>query len=97
MSDIVLYWIRQDLRLTDNPALTQAMQHKKILPVFIYDDKLMQGDSAIVPLEIVVISSFAAIDKQLKHRIAFFMRRAADPIKTVRRYGYKTGSLESII
>lgn len=33
-----LLWFRQDLRLEDNPALTYAVQHGKILPIFIHDN-----------------------------------------------------------
>lgn len=37
---IALLWFRQDLRLTDNPALLKALQQGyKILPVFILDDE----------------------------------------------------------
>ena len=37
-----LYWIRQDFRLTDNPALLDAVQSGSVLPVFIYDDTLQR-------------------------------------------------------
>lgn len=33
-----IVWFRQDLRLSDNPALTAAVQNGRILPVYIYDD-----------------------------------------------------------
>jgi deoxyribodipyrimidine photo-lyase len=32
-----LYWLRQDLRLEDNPALLEALKHSNMLPVFIFD------------------------------------------------------------
>ena len=41
MSDkpIILYWIRRDLRVADNPALTNALKTgAEVIPVFIYDD-----------------------------------------------------------
>ena len=34
----VIYWFRQDLRLNDNPALFDAANHGKILPVYVLDD-----------------------------------------------------------
>ena len=34
----VLHWFRQDLRLTDNPALYEASKHYEVLPVFILDE-----------------------------------------------------------
>lgn len=42
MSDLapVIVWFRQDLRLTDNPALDAAVrQRRSILPIFILDDE----------------------------------------------------------
>jgi deoxyribodipyrimidine photo-lyase len=35
---IVLYWFRQDLRLSDNPALQQASVNGDVLPIYILDD-----------------------------------------------------------
>ena len=34
----VIHWFRQDLRLTDNPALFEATQEQKVLPIYILDD-----------------------------------------------------------
>ena len=35
---LVIYWFRQDLRLSDNPALIAAAKSGKLLPIFILDD-----------------------------------------------------------
>ena len=35
---IAIHWFRQDLRLSDNPALMRAGEHKRILPIYILDD-----------------------------------------------------------
>ena len=35
--NLSIYWFRQDLRLTDNPALLAASKHRKTLPIFIHD------------------------------------------------------------
>ncbi|GJM13810.1 MAG: deoxyribodipyrimidine photo-lyase [Pseudohongiella sp.] len=37
-SNTVIMWFRQDLRLTDNPALHQACEEGRVLPVYILDD-----------------------------------------------------------
>lgn len=40
MRDITaIYWFRQDLRLRDNPALTAASEHDRVLPIYILDDQ----------------------------------------------------------
>lgn len=38
MSDSVIVWFRQDLRLADNPALLAACQANIVIPVYILDD-----------------------------------------------------------
>jgi len=35
----VIHWFRQDLRLSDNPALTAASQHGNVLPIYILDNE----------------------------------------------------------
>jgi deoxyribodipyrimidine photo-lyase len=35
---IAIHWFRQDLRLSDNPALTKASKHKNVMPIYILDD-----------------------------------------------------------
>jgi deoxyribodipyrimidine photo-lyase len=37
-SNIIIYWFRQDLRLSDNPALTAAAKAGTVLPVYVLDD-----------------------------------------------------------
>jgi deoxyribodipyrimidine photo-lyase len=36
--NIAIHWFRQDLRLADNPAFTQACAHNSVLPIFILDN-----------------------------------------------------------
>jgi deoxyribodipyrimidine photo-lyase len=39
MSDsLAIHWFRQDLRLSDNPSLTAASVHNRVLPIYILDD-----------------------------------------------------------
>ena len=33
-----IHWFRQDLRISDNPALTFAAKHRNVLPIYILDD-----------------------------------------------------------
>ena len=38
MTAKAILWFRNDLRLSDNPALAKAVQIGDILPIYIYDD-----------------------------------------------------------
>ena len=40
MTDMItIHWFRQDLRLSDNPALSKAAENDNVLPIYILDDK----------------------------------------------------------
>ncbi len=43
---IAIHWFRQDLRLSDNAALTAASHHDAVLPIYILDDE-NAGDHAM--------------------------------------------------
>lgn len=38
-SEVTIFWFRQDLRLSDNPGLTEAAQQGRVLPIYILDDE----------------------------------------------------------
>ena len=35
---LAIFWFRQDLRISDNPALTKSLSFDKVLPIYILDD-----------------------------------------------------------
>ena len=37
--NIVIHWFRQDLRLADNPALSEAAKSGALLPIYIHDEE----------------------------------------------------------
>jgi deoxyribodipyrimidine photo-lyase len=43
-------WFRRDLRIHDNPALRAALdEHEEVIPVFVFDDRLLKGRHASGP------------------------------------------------
>ncbi len=38
INEISIVWFRQDLRLSDNPAMVEASNLGVILPIYIFDD-----------------------------------------------------------
>ena len=36
--DISVIWFRQDLRIKDNPALSESLKHSIVYPIYILDD-----------------------------------------------------------
>src|ERR1700755_2815432 len=47
MSSTALVWFRRDLRVHDHPPLRAALDaHDRVVPVFVLDDRLLQGRHA---------------------------------------------------
>ncbi len=45
MTDLVLFWHRRDLRLTDNLGLLEAREHSaKLIPLFCFDPNILERD-----------------------------------------------------
>jgi deoxyribodipyrimidine photo-lyase len=69
MNQKVIYWFRQDLRLSDNPALTQACQMGQIIPIYILDHRHAgdgkQGGAACVWLHHALTSLQQDLDQKL--------------------------------
>ena len=41
MADVSIYWFRDDLRLSDLPGLQAAADRGAVIPVYIFDEKLV--------------------------------------------------------
>ncbi len=77
----VIYWLRRDLRLEDNPALLNASQHD-ILPVYIYDDvnagEYEPGEASKVWLHHALID----LQKKFSNAICFYR---GDPLTIIEK------------
>lgn len=62
-----LYWLRQDLRLSDNPALLWAARCGDVLPVYIYDDTLIRQPGAAS--KCWLHKSLTELDKKMAGRL----------------------------
>ena len=64
-------WFRQDLRLSDNPALVAASRSEQVLPVYIFDDK-NAGDAALgASSKLWLYSSLKALNEKLDNKLRF--------------------------
>ena len=76
--DLAVMWFRQDLRQADNPALTLAAQHKRVLPVYILDDhnagEYAMGEASRWWLH----HSLQSLDKSLQGKLSIYHGNPAD-------------------
>jgi deoxyribodipyrimidine photo-lyase len=85
-----IFWFRQDLRLTDNPALTAAATNSAILPIYILDDlaptKFSLGDCSKAWLYYALQS----LNKFLDNKLNYYLGDPSDIIiKLIRQYNIK--------
>lgn len=71
-----ILWFRQDLRLHDNEALTDALKHvQNIIPVYVFDERVFKGKTRF------------GFPKTGKFRARFIIESVKDLRKSLRRIG----------
>ncbi len=79
-----IWWVRRDLRLHDNPALYNALQHADIvLPVFILDPKLLSSRYAGDNRQAFLFAGLQALDAELQSHGSRLLVRSGDPLEVL--------------
>jgi deoxyribodipyrimidine photo-lyase len=91
---ISIWWIRRDLRLTDNQALSAALAAaEQVLPVFILDSRLLAspytGDKRIGFL----FDGLRALEADLRSRGSRLLVRSGDPAEILVQLCRETGAI----
>lgn len=76
---IAIWWIRRDLRLTDNQALTAASQSTAVIPLFILDDAILTAPWASPQRTAFLFGGLRALDKALQERGSRLIVRQGEP------------------
>ena len=63
-----ILWLRRDLRLHDHPALEAARADERMVPVFCFDDGLLNGRHASGPRTQFMLECLSDIDSGLRDR-----------------------------
>ncbi len=72
-----IVWFRQDLRLHDNEALTEALSHcSEIIPVYVFDERVFTGTT-----------QWYGFPKTGKYRAKFIIESVEDLRRSLRRLG----------
>jgi deoxyribodipyrimidine photo-lyase len=72
-----LWWIRRDIRLSDNPALHEALKHGPVIPVFILDPHLLQRTPA--RRQAFLFDGLSKLDTELQKRGSALTIRKGKP------------------
>ena len=80
--ETAIWWIRRDLRLSDNQSLNGAISSAdRVLPVFILDPKLIESSNASMKRLAFLFESLTALDGDLHKRGSRLVIRRGDPVE----------------
>ena len=79
-----IWWIRRDLRLSDNQTLTEALrQADVVVPVFILDPKLLASEYAGQARLAFLFAGLRELEKNLRQRGSQLILRRGDPLEVL--------------
>ncbi|MEZ4710840.1 MAG: deoxyribodipyrimidine photo-lyase [Caldilineaceae bacterium] len=83
---IAIWWIRRDLRLTDNPALQAALAHtSQVIPLFILDSRLLNSSYGSPKRTAFLLAGLRALDDALRQRNSRLIVRQGKPLVELAR------------
>ncbi|MEP7137500.1 MAG: deoxyribodipyrimidine photo-lyase [Chloroflexota bacterium] len=77
-----IWWIRRDLRLTDNAALHSALEADSVIPIFILDPGF---DAASARRKEFLYEGLHALDKDLRARNSYLVIRKGKPLDVLKQ------------
>ena len=83
--NINVMWFRQDLRLADNPALTNALEDGKTLPIFIFDNVNSKEHVNGAASKWWLHHSLIKLNKSLKNKLCFFRGNPIDILDEINK------------
>jgi deoxyribodipyrimidine photo-lyase len=82
-----IWWIRRDLRLTDNAALHAALETGYVIPVFILDPALVSQSPRRTNF---LYEGLHALDKELRERNSYLVIRTGKPLDVLKQLIHET-------
>src|SRR5512143_1771579 len=77
-----IWWIRRDLRLTDNPALHAALERGSVIPTFIMDPAFSRSSAR---RKNFLYEGLHALNKDLRASNSYLVIRSGKPVEVLHR------------
>ena len=94
MADPILWWVRQDFRLHDNPALTAAAHVGAVIPVYVLDDEAPGKWRIGAAQRWWLHHAIQALDSNLRGKGSKLILRSGPAAKVIREVMDETGAAE---
>jgi deoxyribodipyrimidine photo-lyase len=82
---VALWWLRRDLRLTDQPALAAASGADRVIPVFCLDRRLLSGRHRSGARTQFLLECLRDVDRSLRSRGSRLVIADGDPVRELAR------------
>ncbi len=90
---VAIWWVRRDLRLSDNQALHAALAHSEVvLPVFILDPTLESSSYTSQDRLAFLYAGLRSLDSQLRMRGSNLLIQKGDPLEVLHNLRANTSS-----
>ena len=80
---LVIMWFRQDLRLQDNPALTEAASLGRVLPIYIFDEVNSKDKPIGAASRVWLKQALLDLNHALDHQLNIYHGKADDIIRSL--------------
>ena len=88
-----VWWIRRDLRLSDNLSLSTALQRAgQVFPVFILDPRLLASGYCAEKRLSFLYAGLCALDASLRERGSYLLLRSGNPEQVLAELLHQTGA-----
>ena len=78
-----LFWFRQDLRVTDNPGLTEAAKSGAVIPIYILEDDDAGTDKMGAASRVFLHHALKSLNKSLDGKLVFLAGPAEERIRAL--------------
>jgi len=92
----VIWWIRRDLRISDNPRLSTAISMgDEVIPIFILDPILMNSDYTSEKRKAFLLSGLRILDSELRKNDSYLIIREGNAFEELSKltYEYQVSSI----
>jgi deoxyribodipyrimidine photo-lyase len=91
--DTVIWWLRRDLRLADNQALSAALvAARNVVPVFVLDPGLLSSPYSGSKRIAFLLAGLRVLDDDLRQRGGRLIIRQGDPVQTLSELVAESGA-----
>ncbi|MCO5193596.1 MAG: DNA photolyase family protein [Anaerolineae bacterium] len=87
-----IWWLRRDLRLSDNQALTAAARATNIIPLFIIDPVILNADTYSANRFAFLLAGLHSLNADLEQRGSHLVIRQGDTITELQRISAEVGA-----